>query len=190
MKSLAFATEPPPDEAPKPAAHQLIHSSNSVEWYTPAKYIEAVRSVLTEIDLDPASCEEANKVVQARRYFSLERQQDGLKETWGADTVYCNCPYGRGVTEAWVNKMIVEYYEENFKRGILLINNTTDSSWFGPLWQLPICFTNHRIKFNCPEGKKSSPTHGNAFVLFPSKPYDKWRFDQVFSQFGHVVFPR
>ena len=36
------------------------HSSASQEWYTPAPILERVRAVLGPIDLDPASCEEAN----------------------------------------------------------------------------------------------------------------------------------
>jgi hypothetical protein len=50
--------------------HQLLNSSASAEWFTPPRYIEAVREVLGAIDLDPASCESANRIVQATRYFT------------------------------------------------------------------------------------------------------------------------
>jgi hypothetical protein len=39
------------------------------EWFTPEKYIELARSVLGEIDLDPASCEAAQKTVRAKKWF-------------------------------------------------------------------------------------------------------------------------
>ena len=42
------------------------------EWYTPAKHIELVRSVLGEIDLDPASHPFAQQTVRLRS-FSLKR---------------------------------------------------------------------------------------------------------------------
>ena len=52
------------------ANHQSLNSSKSPEWFTPACYIKAVREVLSSIDLDPASCEAANRIVQARCYFT------------------------------------------------------------------------------------------------------------------------
>jgi ParB family chromosome partitioning protein len=55
-------------------------SSKSNEWYTPLPYIEAARLVLGDIDLDPASCELANGVVQAKRFFT--EQDDGLTKEW------------------------------------------------------------------------------------------------------------
>lgn len=54
----------------KPANHQLLNSSASAEWFTPPRYIEAVREVLGAIDLDPASSLAANRIVQAKRYFT------------------------------------------------------------------------------------------------------------------------
>jgi hypothetical protein len=49
-------------------AKMLVGGTGAQELYMPAPMIELVRDVLGTIDLDPASCEEANKVVQATRY--------------------------------------------------------------------------------------------------------------------------
>jgi hypothetical protein len=57
----------------KPANHQLIHSSESAEWFTPPRYIQAVREVLGGIDLDPASSRAASRIVGGRRAISLRR---------------------------------------------------------------------------------------------------------------------
>jgi ParB family chromosome partitioning protein len=51
---------------------QNIHSSMSNEWFTPAENIEAARTVLGAIDLDPASCELADRTVRATHYFTAQ----------------------------------------------------------------------------------------------------------------------
>lgn len=52
------------------------HNSGENEWYTQSIHIEAARMVLGFIDLDPASSEQANKTVQAKKFYSAE--DDGL----------------------------------------------------------------------------------------------------------------
>ena len=54
---------------------EIQFSSKSNEWYTPSRYIEAVRETLGFIDLDPASCLEANNLIKAKRFFSLENDE-------------------------------------------------------------------------------------------------------------------
>ena len=58
---------------------ELVLSSESNEWYTPARYVDAARLTLGSIDLDPASCEAANKIVKAKTFYSKDR--DGLETT-------------------------------------------------------------------------------------------------------------
>jgi hypothetical protein len=60
----------------KPANHQLLNSSASAERFTPPRY--AVRAVLSAIDLDPASSEEANRIVGATRYYTQELEGSSM----------------------------------------------------------------------------------------------------------------
>ena len=52
------------------------------ERYTPAFYIEAAREVLGAIDLDPASCEMAQRTVQATEFLTAQSDPDGLNREW------------------------------------------------------------------------------------------------------------
>jgi len=169
------------------AVLKSIMSSESVEWGTPSRYIEAARMVMGQIDLDPASCDAANRTVRAARYFS--ELMDGLKQLWRAETVFLNPPYGktgnRSNQDIWAEKLIMEYKFGEIKQAILLVNACTSERWFQPLWVFPICLTNHRIKFNDLNGSgRTQPTKGSAFVYLA--PNDG-TFVEHFQQFGPIV---
>lgn len=68
------------------------HTADSSEWYTPEPYVEAARGYLGgTIGLDPASCDEAQRIVRAGQYFTAE--QDGLRQCWTlADSIWLNPP--------------------------------------------------------------------------------------------------
>lgn len=167
------------------ASHQLIHSSQSAEWFTPGRYIEAARSVLQEIDLDPASCIEANRIVRATKFYTAA--QDGLKQPWGG-RIFLNPPYGKSNGKSnqgiWSQRLIAEFRSGAVEQAILLCNAQTAEKWFQPLWAFPICFTDHRVRFVSPVGGKKSPTHGSVFVYFGS---ENECFKEIFRQFGTIV---
>lgn len=160
-----------------------IYSSASSHWYTPAAYVEAARAVMGGIDLDPASCAEANETIQAAHFFSAE--DNGLAKEWRG-RVWMNPPYsGDEGTATWVSRLLQFYAAGSVTEAVMLINAVTDRRYFQPLWAFPICFTDHRIKFNSPtHSAADSPIYGSALIYMGEQ---RERFAEEFKQFGAVV---
>ena len=95
--------------------------------YTPAVYIEATRAVLGTIDLDPASSEIAQTLVQARAFFTAERE--GLAQEWHGN-VWLNPPYSRDLIGRFVDKLLLEILAGRTQQAILLVHAYTDTGWF------------------------------------------------------------
>lgn len=158
-----------------------LKESVHVEWYTPAPYIAAAREVLGGIDLDPASSELANEVVQAERYYT--EADDGLEREWEG-RVWLNPPYGKG-SGLFTTKLVAEYAAGRTTAAVLLLNAYGfDSAWFQPLWDHPICFTNHRIEFSSPDRETGGPANANIFAYLG--PHED-KFLAVFRDFGAIV---
>jgi DNA N-6-adenine-methyltransferase (Dam) len=158
-----------------------LMSSASDEWYTPANCIEAARQVLGGIDLDPASSAEANKTVKAARYFT--RDDDGLTKAWSG-RVWMNPPYGAQCA-AFILKLLAEHDAGHITSAITLLNGRSfDTHWFRPLWDYPICFTDHRLSLRNPHRASERPTVGSIFVYL-GRGFDTFR--EVFSDLGTIV---
>lgn len=69
-----------------------VTNTDRDEWYTPPTVIEAARTAMGGIDLDPASCSDANKVVRARTWWAASDLP--LERKW-AGNVWLNPPYGQ-----------------------------------------------------------------------------------------------
>jgi ParB family transcriptional regulator, chromosome partitioning protein len=158
----------------------------SMEWYTPLPILRAVRAVLGTIELDPASCELANKTVQATRYY--DKNLDGLVRHWEAKTVWLNPPYCKSGAvsnqELWTCKLLAEYEAGHVEQAILLVNAATETRWFQRLYAYPLCFVRGRIRFNSPVGTNTGSTVGSAFVYFGVHVE---QFVAVFRRFGVIV---
>lgn len=166
-----------------PAA--LLMSDNN-EWYTPALYVDAARQVMGAIDLDPASNEYANKTVRAERIYTID--DDGYHREWHG-RVWLNPPYGyRDGNESnqalWSAKLINEYRAGRVSEACLLVNAVPGNKWFASLWDFPVCFPDHRIRFYNALITAGQPTHSNAIVYLGSSVQ---QFVNVFSAFGVVV---
>jgi hypothetical protein len=152
------------------------HSSKSNEAYTPDYIVEASRATLGAIDLDPASCAEAQGAVQAGRWFGLEH--DGLRRPWfihdtlsSASRVFLNPPGGKldkvtlepikagpGLSSAavWWGKLIAEWQAGNVHSAIfvcfsLAVFRTTQeeecATPFAP-YEFPFCVPRNRINYD------------------------------------------
>jgi phage N-6-adenine-methyltransferase len=157
--------------------------TGEMEWFTPARYIEKARHVLGTIDLDPASCAEAQETVKAARFYSLA--DDGLAQAW-AGTVWLNPPYAGGLVAAFAKKMIDSWAGGELQAAIMLTNAYTETSWFHALVNASraVCFTRGRIKFESPHGEKCAPTNGQSFFYFGNE-LDLFR--QHFADVGLVM---
>ncbi len=166
-------------------------NSQSVDWCTPVKYVDAVRTVFHgRVSLDP--CSNDWSIVGAETEFSLP-EQDGLKESWDYPTIYVNPPYGsdreRGTTiKHWLRKCAQahKYYGSEVLALIPVATNT--SHWKEYIWgrATAVCFLyDTRLRFLV-EGKdegKGAPMA--CAMVYWNKDIET--FFEVFNDFGAVV---
>jgi len=160
----------------------VSHNSVENEWYTPSKYIEAARTAMGSIDLDPASCELAQETVQAGQYFTID--DNGLTKEWRGN-VWLNPPYSKESVGMFATKLVEE--TANLSQAIVLVNNATDTHWFHQIAKVAaaMCFVRGRINFNDKTGTPAnSPVQGQVFIYIGGEVE---KFSVVFSMFGFIV---
>ena len=163
-------------------AIQIIGDSTGNEWYTPEEYIVSVIAVLGEIDLDPASCEEANETIKAKKIYT--EFDSGLDYDW-IGRVFMNPPYSQN--KEFAEKMIGEYRSGRVTEAIVLLGaHAIETRWFANYWDHLLCFTGHRIRFNTPNGGKAIAGNiaGSVFIYLGKNQVG---FAKEFSKHGYVV---
>jgi len=130
---------------------ELMFSSKTDQWATPQDFFDKLNKEFN-FTLDPCA-DGSNR--KCDKYFTKE--QDGLSQNWGGETVFCNPPYGREIG-LWVYKCSCE----NMHNGVtcvMLIPSRTDTKWFHDyIYQKPnveIRFLKGRLKFG--DSKNSAP---------------------------------
>lgn len=166
-------------------------NSQSVNWCTPPKYVDAVRKVLGgRIALDPCSNEWS--IVNAETEYRLP-EHDGLRESWDFPTIYVNPPYGsdkeHGTTiKHWLYKCA--HAHKHYKSEVLALVPvaTNTSHWKEYVWgrATAVCFLyDTRLRFLV-EGKdegKGAPM--SCAMIYWNRNIDK--FLDAFNEFGAVV---
>jgi hypothetical protein len=165
-----------------------------VEHYTPRDIVERVRSVFGGvIDLDPASCPEANEVVRAKTFFTKE--QDGLSLPWNGK-VFLNPPGGRtsgnkSSQKAWYWRLAQQYESGSVEEAVFIafsievMQTTQVQAESVPPIRRTFCIPSRRIAYNTPGGGRGkSPPHASA-ILYLGK--NKSLFRECFESLGAVV---
>lgn len=143
------------------------HLSLTNEHYTPIEVIDAARALMGGIDLDPASCVEANARVQAE-YFAT-KEDDGLAHAWGG-RVFLNPPGGTIAGESsmavWWCKLVDEWQARRVECAVFVaftLEILRIAQRYGkPVQAFPRCYPSSRLKFG-----GDQPTHGNVLVYLP-----------------------
>lgn len=191
-------------------ANLINQTSGTVEHYTPPEWTKAAREVLGYIELDPASCEQANQYVKARRFFT--RETDGLSQPWRARTLWMNHPFHRGENacpenrekckkkacrergyhldraipsnDDWISKLLNEYREGHVKEAIIITFANTSEGWFKKLLCFPQCFPNRRVNYHNPDGTVNKGVTKGSVITYLGPNVD--RFAEVFSTLGQI----
>lgn len=155
--------------------------TGNIENYTPEVVIDKVRAVLDEIDLDPASCKIAQKIVKAKTYYT--EKDDGLTKSWEG-RVFLNPPYSMPQIRNFTDKLIEEL--PNIDAAILLTNDQTDTAWWHKcaINAKAICIPSGRIRFYTPGKEQTSPTNGQTFFYYGDNVAE---FRNIFSEVGLIV---
>jgi phage N-6-adenine-methyltransferase len=171
----------PLDATPVAKPH-VSHNSGNNEWYTPKEYIDAARTVMGTIDLDPATSEIANGNVQAAEYFTVDT--NGLEQDWRGK-VWMNPPYAAELVGRFAEKLCYHVETGDVTEAIVLVNNATETAWFQRMAKAArvVCFPKSRVRFWRPDGDLGAPLQGQAILYFGGKPQN---FSSAFRHFGFV----
>lgn len=166
-------------------------NSQSVDWCTPLRYVEAVKQVFGgSIELDP--CSNPWSIVKAKKEFCLPRT-DGLHKNWNYKTVYVNPPYGadrkRGTTiKDWLYKCADANHCFQSEVLALIPVATNTSHWKEYIWgkAIAVCFLYEtRLKFLENGFKEGKGAPMSCAMIYWGKNYQK--FFNAFLKFGAVI---
>jgi len=191
-EKLTFQPRPRFREAYNEIANATSHTvtrfasqTGDVEWYSPPVVVNAARDVLGAIDLDPASCEVANTVVQASQIYTLD--DNGLEQPW-CGRVFMNPPYRHPDVLRFCEKFAAHAKAGDIQ-GIVLMNNTTDTQAFCAISAVgtAFCWPRRRLAFwKADRGELDTAMQGQVIVYSGPEPA---AFGRRFAEVGLVLFP-
>jgi ParB family chromosome partitioning protein len=136
------------------------------------------------IDLDPASSDRAQELVQAAVYYT--KDDDGLTRPWSG-RVWMNPPYSKGLIWPFCERLCDFVASGDVTEAIVLVNNATETAAFQRMAEIAgaMCFHAKRIRFlNRDLEPAETPVQGQAFIYFGPN-VDAFRAE--FEAFGFTV---
>lgn len=137
-----------------------MYSSGTDEWETPQGLFDSLDREFG-FTLDVCATE---KNAKCRRYFT--KDDDGLIQDWGRETVWCNPPYGREL-DRWILRCSAHAIGGG--TAVMLIPARTDTQWFHDYvyGKAEIRFLRGRIRFG--GSKWNAPFPSMVAVFRPKK---------------------
>jgi hypothetical protein len=133
------------------------HLTESNEHYTPPEIIIASFKTMGEINLDPASCHQANQWVGTENFYDIE--DNGLNQQWHGN-IFLNPPggvcqdksaiarYGVKSSQAvWAEKLLEEWEAKRVKQAVFVAFNLEISRYCQWLDRFPFCRPIERVKY-------------------------------------------
>lgn len=133
--------------------NKVLFSSNKEDWETPQDLFNELNKEFN-FTVDVACSEENYK---CNRYYT--EKENGLKQNWDNEIVWCNPPYGRKIGD-WVKKA-----SESKATVVMLLPARTDTKWFHEYIynKAKIRFIKGRLKFG---GSVNSAPFPSMIVIF------------------------
>lgn len=147
--------------------------------YTPRPLAEAARQSLGgALDLDPASCAEANTVIQARHFYTLA--QNGLALPWRG-RVWLNPPYSDPLP--WLQTLLTYHQAGDVTAALALLPCASSPRWAKLAWAqaAAVCLLGQRVQFWPRRRDDESNDRDSAVFYFGP---DAARFRRAFEPLG------
>lgn len=163
----------------------LTQDSGNKMWFTPWPIIEAARELMGSIDLDPASCLDANYrrnvPFDAWNYHEqgegcyrvapvfFDEATDGLTESWFGN-VFMNYPFGQRENKLWPAKLLAEYHANRVRQACMICFASTSEQWFAPLLNFPqFYFTGRTAYTNLYGQPQEGALKGSVLTFLPPR---------------------
>jgi len=186
----------------------------AIDFVSPPEVIGVTASFFNgSIDLDPASSTEANTLVGANKYFTVEH--NGLNQTWKAKNVYLYPPrdfllsdeqpkehllftrrrrFQKSAQRVWLEEALRRYRKAEFDEGIIFLTSSQVALLVTQTLNidLPICILKKHpeLYLDSPGLPKLSNTRCLGFVLYLPSPFNTEErigdFVNLYSPLGRV----
>ena len=157
------------------------------EWYTPESIITRAKMCFGgSIDLDPASCDKANRMIRAEKYYTAENS--GLDVPWQGN-VFLSPPFVDPYISLFAGKLLEEWLADNIKSAIFMTNNVNNRRWFQKCLKtaMAFCFLRDKVQFYNFKGDVFQ-SHRPQVLFFFGKTTDDYNcFCQAFKDMGVIT---
>lgn len=180
-----------------------FRSMDNDDWGTPLDIVRRAAEFLGgEIELDPASSFERNKVVGAKKWLGkADARMTGIPEDWGnAKSLFINPPGGKqGSTNKTLAKVFfrkaVQHCVDNEARFVWVAYNinqlqTLQREYPEALRSCFLCVPEKRVAYNNANGVPVAGAPGaSAILALSGLPDDRDRFCAIFGSLGATWLP-